>query len=587
MLDNPEVLQNIRVQTLINAKMYDGHANPKAVMGKLLGTYKELRPFAKDLGPIIASMVKEISSMSMEEIDVQISQLAPDAIQQEKQKKETKSKARKEQKKDLPNIPSAVKGKFTVRYAPDPSKYPHIGQGMNFLINRMYADKYEGKVVLRFDDTNPAIVQKKYFDAIKEGLLWLGCTWDKEVRASQFLDEFYDVAKQWIEQQWMYVCLCEGETLSKGREDGKACMHRTHSVKENQQLFAEMLANKYLPGEATVRLMGDMTSDNNVMRDPIMYRIVTETHEMLDQFYPVFPTYDFESSYLDWKMGVTHIIRSGEFGTMRQELQGFIINKLGGTTPEFRSFGRFNIQGCPTKGRVIRELVQSKVVSGWDDIRLITLAGLKHRGIHPHTPRILIQEAGLTPKNTNIAWSTVEKKSKELLEPNSKRLFFVEDPVKLHVSDGPQESVEFPFHPDQEGFGKRILPVGKIFHISKSDADELQVGDIIRLKDLFNVKIITIGKQLKAVFAGNTIEARMPKIQWVSKQGVKGELLVPDLLEKVKNEINEDSLYTISGLFEPAVKSISWDDIVQLERVGFARLQFDGIRVSGHIVHQS
>ncbi len=582
MLDDPEIMKIIRVQTLVNAKMFKGKPNPKAIIGKLMGQHPNLRPHAKELGPVIAKLVSEISSMRLDDIDAELKKIAPDAVQTVKKKKAEKVKKRIEKKKGLEDIPSAIDGKFVVRYAPDPSKYPHIGQGMNFLINRMYADKYHGKVVLRFDDTNPTIVRAKYFDAIKDGLLWLGCTWDTEIRASQFLDEFYKLAEDWIAKKWMYVCLCEGDKLSKGRENGVACEHRDDD--NSAQLFRDMLDNKFKAGQATVRLMGDMSSDNNVMRDPVMFRIVTDKHEMLDKFYPVFPTYDFESAYLDWKMGITHIIRSGEFGTMRQEMQIFIIEKLGGKAPEFKSFGRFNIQGCPTKGRVIRELVETQVVEGWDDIRLITLAGLRHRGVHPHTPRLLIQEAGLTPKNTNIAWSTFEKKSKELLEPNAKRLYFVENPVKLTVTGVDKREVNMPYHPDHKEYGVRTVIVENTIYLSKNDTATLRVGDTVRLKDLYNVKISYKGRSLRAEFAGDDLIPKVKKIQWVV-DGVRGTLRVPDLLEKQKGKINEASMSEISGLFESSISNITADEVIQLERVGYARV-FVSDEITGHLVHK-
>lgn len=586
MLEDPEIKKKIWIETLVNAKMFNGTPNPKAVIGKLLGKNAELRSHAKDLGSVVAGITKEISSMTMDEIEEELQKIAPDAVKKEKIEKKKKADERIAQKKELEELEGVEKGNFVVRYAPDPSKYPHIGQGMNFLINRMYAEKYNGKVVLRFDDTNPTIVKSKYFDAIKDGLRWLGCEWDTEVRASQFLEEFYKVAKEWIQKGWMYVCLCAGETLSKNREDGIACEHRKNTEEQSLSLFDKMLNNEFKPGEATVRLTGDMNSDNNVMRDPIMFRVVTDTHEMLDKFYPVFPTYDFESAYLDWKMGITHIIRSGEFGTMRQELQSFIIGKLGGKIPHFKSFGRFNIQGCPTKGRVIRELVQSEVVTGWDDIRLITLAGLRNRGVHPYTPRLLIQEAGLTPKSTNIAWSTFEKKSKELLEPNARRLFFVEEPIKISISGAEPKTISIPYHPDNEKFGNRDISVGNVVYISSEDAKELKTGMIFRLKDLYNVKVTYKAKSMKVEFAGNGIESKMMKIQWVPEDGINGTLVVPDLLEPKKNEINENSLSEITGLFEANVSQIQSDEVVQLERVGYAKITKNTEKISGHIVHR-
>lgn len=587
MTEDNQLKTKIREEVLLNAILFDGKANPKAVMGKILGKYSEYRKEVKLVSELIQTVIEEYKGYSVDDIKQELTKINPDAISTHKKKKEKSADIRREQKKELEELDNVVKGKFKVRYAPDPSKYPHIGQGMNYLINRMYADKYDGKVILRFDDTNPKIVRKEYYQAIKDGMTWLGATWDEEVRASELIEEFYDLARTWIDKNYLYVCTCEPKKLSEDRQNKIPCKHRDQDAKQNSKLFEKMINGDYKVGGAIVRLLADMQSENNVMRDPIMFRLVEDQHPMLDKFYHVFPTYDFESPYLDNKYGVTHIIRSGEFGTMRQEMQSFIIEKLGGKIPEFKTFGRYNIQGCPTKGRVIRELVDNNIVTGWDDIRLITLVGLKKRGIHPRTPRILIEEAGTTPKNTNIAWTTFEKKSRELLEPTAKRLFYVENPVKLLVKDHGIEVVSLDFHPDRPEYGKRSIKLSDEFFVEIKDTAALKVGDVFRLKDLFNVKVLEIDADfIGGEFAGEEIIAGTRKIHWVSDDNIPGKLLVPGILEKAKGKINEDSLSEIHGLFEKSILKISSDEVVQLERVGYAKLKATDEIVTGHIVHK-
>ena len=319
----------IKVQVLLNAKLYKGKPNEKAIMGKLLGKHATLRSKAAEVKSIISELVEEIQNWNPDQISEELLMLDPEAEVAHKQRKKKQVKRRKEQKKELPELKNVVKGEFVVRYAPDPSKFPHLGQGMNFLVNRIYADKYDGKVILRFDDTNPAIVKKKYYDAIREGLLWLGATWDKEIKASDYIDEFYAITKDWIEKGNLYVCTCSGELVKSNRENSIACDHRSYSTTKNLEEFDKMLSGEYKSGDAIVRLIGNMETDNMVMRDPAMLRIVADQHPLLDKFYPVFPMYDFESAFLEYKMGITHVIRSGEFGTMRQELQSTLITKLG------------------------------------------------------------------------------------------------------------------------------------------------------------------------------------------------------------------------------------------------------------------
>ncbi|MCE7735304.1 MAG: glutamate--tRNA ligase [Candidatus Heimdallarchaeota archaeon] len=577
----------IKVQVLLNAKLYKGKPNEKAILGKLLGKHAELRSQAVEVKTLITEIFEEIKDWTADQISKELIVLDPDAENTHNLQKKKQVKRRKEQKKELPELKNAVKGKFVVRYAPDPSKYPHLGQGMNFLVNRIYADKYDGKVILRFDDTNPAIVQKKYYDAIKEGLLWLGATWDEEINASDYIDEFYDITKDWIEKGYLYVCTCDGELVKSNRENSIACDHRSYSTTKNQEEFDKMLSQEYKSGDAIVRLMGDLNTDNMVMRDPAMLRIVSDEHPLLDKFYPVFPMYDFESAFLEYKMGITHVIRSGEFGTMRQELQSTLIKKFGGKVPEFFSFGRFNIQGSPTKGRVIRELVETGVVLGWDDIRLVTLAGMKKRGLHPNTARLIIQEAGLTSKNTQIAWQTVEAKSKELLEPISKRYFFIPNPIKVIVENCEKQSFELPIHPDHPEFGVRDFNITGEFYLSKDDTDKFKEGSMIRLKDLFNIKITKIeSDKILSEFAGNDIKAAKKKLQWITQDFIPGKLDVPELLQKTKKEINSDSMGSTEGFFESSISQINEDDIIQLERVGYAKIKIEDEKITGHIIHK-
>ncbi|MHA2099735.1 MAG: glutamate--tRNA ligase family protein [Candidatus Kariarchaeaceae archaeon] len=577
----------IKVQVLLNAKLYEGQPNEKAILGKLLGKHADLRPRAVEIKSFISEIANEVGGLSTDEITQELNKIDPNAEKEHKYRKKTQTKQRQEQKKELPELKNAIKGKFVVRYAPDPSKYPHLGQGMNFLVNRIYADKYGGKVILRFDDTNPAIVKKKYYDAIKDGLLWLGATWDEEINASDYIDEFYEVTKELIDKGLLYVCKCHGDVVKGNREASITCIHRSHSKSQNAEDFNKMLVGEYKTGEAIVRLVGNLSSDNMVMRDPTMLRIVVDQHPLLDKFYPVFPMYDFASAFLEFKMGITHVIRSGEFGTMRQELQSTLISNFGGKVPEFFSFGRFNIQGSPTKGRVIRELVETGVVNGWDDIRLVTLAGIKKRGLHPNTARLIIQEAGLTSKSSQVAWQTVEAKSKELLEPVSKRFFFIPNPIKVVVQDCQESTFELPIHPDHPEYGIREFKITGNFYLSRDDTNKFKEGSLIRLKDLFNIKIIKIKTDLIiSEHAGDDIKATKKKLQWITQDYIPGKLDVPELLQKSKNEINADSMGLTEGFFESSISNVSQDDVVQLERVGYAKVKLEGGEVNGHIIHK-
>ncbi|MHA2503406.1 MAG: glutamate--tRNA ligase family protein [Candidatus Kariarchaeaceae archaeon] len=578
-----DVKEKILIDVLLNAKLHDGKPNAKVVMGGIMGKNPDLRSLAKQISPYIAEVVADVSSWEMPAIESRLNELAPDAEANREAKKEAKSQARKEQKKGLPELPNAEKGKVRLRYAPDPSKYPHLGQGMNYLINHMYREMYDGWIMLRFDDTNPEKVDPIYFDAIKDGMNWLGCTWNEEVRASAFLDDMYDAARDLLSRGEFYFCSCTSDEFNARKDEGKSCPHR--DGEGNLDEFNKMVEGKYQPGEGVIRMKGELTSDNLNMRDPVMFRLSPHKHALTDATYVTWPLYDFESAFFEARYEITHVIRSGEFGTMRQELQSHLIKLMGGTVPEFVQFGRFNIQGSPTSGRVIRELVQKGIVQDWDDLRLLTLQAVERRGLHPDTARMLIQAASITPKSSTIAWVTVESVSRQLLDREAPRLFMAEDPIKVVVADAPEIDLELEYHPDLPDLGKKSYLTGMEFWISGVDAD-VKMGDLIRLKDLYNIKITGMGEALHAEYAGDEILKKVPKIQWVEVPGEKITLVNPQLLYPSKDVLNEDSLLEISGYIETSVENFSDGRVVQLERVGFAKINHTENGYMGHFVHK-
>jgi len=576
-----EIERKILVEALINAKEYGGKTNPKAVLGKLMGKYPDFRSQAKTLAPMVNKIITEKFPMEISEVDKLLTELDPDALGKRKETIKKQKRIVEKKKGELVDLPGAELGKITVRLAPDPSKYPHVGQLLNYTINQMYADKYKGKIVLRFDDTNPAKVKPIFFDAIKEGMKWGGIKWDEETRASEHIEEFYEVAIDFIKSGDFYVCTCDRDVMRENREKKIECSCRSKGVDEVLELFSKMQKNEIQ--NAIVRLVGDMKSENPVMRDPVMFRMVDVQHPMLDKFYPVFPTYDFESPYLDWKYKITHILRSGEFGPMRQEQQSYIIEKLGGKVPVFFSYGRYNIKGCPLKGRVLRDLVERKVVTGWDDIRLFTVEGWKRRGIQPEVLKDLIRENGTTPNSSTIDWSVVERYNKKLLEPMSLKVFGVRNPMELVVENPESRTVELSF---ADGLSdKRIQKVDSKIYIDGSDASKLKVGETVRLKELYNIKVKKIGKKfIIEKLEDESVEKNMKKIQWVS-DFIESEIQVPSLLEPKRNEIDENSLVSEKILFEKSIGQLKGENYFQIERVGYAKLTILDNKISGHIIH--
>lgn len=587
---NDEIQKAIYIELLLNAKDFGGSPNSKAVLGKVMGRFPEARKEAVKYKELIEQIISEEFPKSTEEILLKLEELDPEALKKKEQSKKEKKEKTEQRKRELTELPNVIPGKLVVRYAPDPSKYPHLGHALNYRINRMYVEKYGGRANLRFDDTNPTKVRPEYYEAIKEGLRWANAPWDDEFKASDFMEEFYIAARKLIRNDLFYICNCEPAVMKKNREEGIECECRNKTVDQNLEEFEQMVAGDVKENAAVVRLKGDMKSKNSVMRDPVMFRILHEKHPLHDRYYYLWPLYDFESSYMDYKLGTTHIIRSSEFGTMRQELQSLLIEAFGGQKPTFFSYGRYNIVGCPTKGRVIRELVENKVVSGWDDIRLVTIEGLKKRGIQPEVITDLIREKGTTPKSTTIAWSDIVKFNRIHLTPKSRHFFAVRKPFAIYVKDAPKREVELVNNPDNPDLGTRTLHTKDSFYLDNNDQELFKEGRLIRLKDLYNIEVLKFNEKSGiwiCTYAENQeLDKKMPKIQWVPTHSSKdAELQIPELLEPKPGKINRKSMKKIRLKVEHNIQSINEGEIVHFERIGYAKLFRKENKIYGHLVH--
>ncbi len=544
---------------LKNALEY-GKASEKSVAGKVFREFPEARKNPGETLAKISEIVSRVNAMSEEEIRKELEEKFPEMLEERK----------KEKKRELPPLPKAEPGKVVTRMPPEPNAYPHIGHAISFFFNWYYARRYNGKVILRFDDTNPKKEKLEYYDAIKEGLEWLGLDWDIEHRMSDDMEKYYSYAEELIKKGKAYVCTCDPETIHKNRAEGKECEHRNQSVKENLELWKRMLAGEFEEGQAILRYKGDMKSKNTVMRDPTLARIIIGNHPIQGDKYIVWPTYDFATAIEDAILGITHILRSNEF-ELRNELQRAIRDDLGLRQPEIIHYSRFNVEGVKASKRVIRQLIEEGKVTGWDDPRLVTLIGLKRRGIVPETIKELAMELGLSTSQPVISWDTIFAINRKILDPKVNRYFAVVEPVKLLVEEAPKKIAELKNHPNFPERGTRKVKTDGTFYISRSDAEKLRPGDQIRLKDLYNIEISHIGEgEISALYIGNPVIKDMPKIQWVTPEAKEFKLVVPDLLFK-GGEYNPESLKELEMLGEPALESLEPGTIVQLERIGFAR----------------
>ncbi|MFH1181719.1 MAG: glutamate--tRNA ligase [Candidatus Woesearchaeota archaeon] len=533
---------------LQNAVQFNGKANPGAVIGKiipLLSDKSKIPSVSKE----VAAIVKEVNSLKLEEQKAKLAKLAPEMLEK-----------KKGERRKLPPLKNAVKGKVVTRIPPEPSKYPHVGHALSFLINYIYAKEYYGRSILRFDDTNPMLAKKEYAEAIIEDLKFLQIKPDATVYASNDLPKMYACAERLIKSGHAYICFCDREEMQQMRHEGHECTCRMKKIEKDLEEWKKMLRGEYQEGEAVLRLKANMKAGNYVMRDPVIFRINYAPHFLQGTKYKVWPMYDFESAYEDGTLGVTHIFRSIEFGEMRIELQNRIQELLGLPRQTIVQYGRFNIVGSITRGRLIREMIDKGEMAGWDDPRLVTIRALKRRGIQPETFKEFAIEVGLSATQTNIDWTVIAAINRKILDPISGRYFFVKNPKKIIVKGAPKRNIELKLHPEREQ-KERKFSVGENFYIAENDFNEIREKDLIRLMDCLNFR--KKGKE----FVFDSLEVEKYRsggksiIQWLPADAtVQAEILMPDAS-------------VARGLAEKNIESVKVGEVVQFVRFGFCRLE--------------
>jgi glutamyl-tRNA synthetase len=557
---------------LQNAVKHEGKAEAGAVVSKVLGDTPGLRTMAKEVARVAAEVVKAVNAMSLQAQEQALKDRYPEAIL---------TPEKKEGRVGLPPLEGAEKGKLVVRLPPEPSGFMHIGHAMAGTINAVYKENYDGKLWLRFEDTNPRKVQKRYYESFRKGYTWLGIKWDYEKNVSSDVELLYQHIQSLIEAGSAYACACPPETMKKLRFDGKACEHRAQTTERNLAVWDEMLGRKHKEGSYVIRLKGDLASLDYSLRDPNIARIIDYTHPLTGDKYCVWPTYDFEVVVEDQVCGVTHILRSSEFHVGLQEL---IRSLLGFPTISVRQFSRFNFKGTPVQKRLLRPLVEEKLVTGWDDPRMPTIEGVIRRGILPETIRRFTIEVGYTKSEHTFDWSLLFAVNRKILDPVTKRVYFVPDPQKLAVQGAPEKQVAIPFHP-LEKLGERTVKTAGTFFVPSADIGKMTEGQVFRLMELYNVRLVskTPGGEAIGRFEGEEMIQDSRKLQWVTQEDSHGvEVLEPSELYNEDGTFNKDSLKTRLGVAEGAFDSLKVGDIVQFPRYGFVRVDAPSRCVLAH-----
>ncbi len=587
MIDDKE----LEILVLKNALPHQGKADLNSVIKTLVANHPEIRPQIKQLIPRVKQLVQKTNEMAMSQQEARLLELLPDANVDEIK---AGGKAKKEKELQLPPLPNAHKGKVVTRFPPEPNGYLHIGHAKAALIDYEYARMYDGKFIVRFDDTNPKNAQAEFYEVQLADLQWLGIEPDHVYNSSDNIETHYDLARKLLQQGDAYTCNCPIEVMRENRKQGIACNCRNLSIEDHLKRFTDMHdASKVKEGEMVVRLKGDLQNPNTAMRDPTLFRIIDHPHPKLGNKYRVWPTYDFVGAVEDSLSGVTHAFRSKEY-ELRLEAYHYLLDKLGLRHPHMTEFSRLDVEGLPVSKRKIKPLIEKKIVNGFDDFRLPTLRGLSSRGFVPEAIKRFVIAQGIGKTEGKVVLSALEAENRKILDPITRRLYFVRNPriayIEDPVPDYPRE-IELAYHPDKKEFGTRTIPLDQdqVFYIDEDDVNNLEVGEIFRFKGLFNVEVKSLPAAPEPIvlkWRGTKIIKESKKIQWVSANPVKVRMYIAEKLyltvtRKInKNEkstleiLNPTSLRLVEGWCEPSIlKDFKVGDHAQFERVGFIKIK--------------
>ena len=503
-------------------------------------------------------------------------------------------------------------GRVHTRFPPEPNGYLHIGHGKALTIDFGIAERYGGLTNLRYDDTNPVKEDTEYVDAIKEDIHWLGFDWgDREFYASDYFEQLYEMALQLIRQGQAYVDDLSADEIRAYRgtltEAGKNSPWRERSIEENLDLFARMRAGEFPDGSRTLRAKIDMSAPNMNMRDPVMYRILHASHHRTGDAWCIYPMYDFAHGQSDSLEGITHSMCSLEYENHRP-LYDWFLDQLGLFHPQQIEFARLNLTHTVMSKRKLRRLVEEKLVSGWTDPRMPTLAAMRRRGYPPEAIRSFLEAVGVAKNDSFVDVELLEHFVRDALNAQSKRRMAVLQPLKVILDNYPEGKTEYftvsDFPQDPECKTKRQVPFGRELYIERDDFMEnpvpkyfrLTMGREVRLMNAYYITATSVEKDEQGEIAavhctfdpesrgGMSADGRKVKgtIHWVSAaHAVDAEVRLYEQLfedkfpedlpegETFLDHVNKNSLTVCQAKLEPALADAQAGESWQFVRSGY------------------
>ncbi len=569
-MDIDEIKKLIWIFGLTNAVKFEGKPNLKAIMGKLMSQKPELRTQVNDIKPVLDETIVKISKLTLDEKKEKLLQLDPTALEKKVTSKE---------KKELPDLPNTQNyDEIIMRLAPYPSGALHIGNARMVILNSEYVKRYNGELILFFDDTigspksmrnNPKAkyVLPDAYQLIKDGLKWLDVNFSEVYYKSDRLEIYYEYCEKLIQDNIAYVCFCSAtEFRDRYKKKKEQCPHRNQSVRINLQEWNNMKTGKYHETDVVVRLKTGMDQKDPAIRDQIIMRISEAEHPRVGNKYLAWPMLEFSWAIDDHLIGATHILRGIDL-VKEDVIEEFIWDHFNWKKGEFLHYGRIKFSNMKLSKTQSRNNIIQGIFDGWDDPRTWSLQSLEKRGIKAEALKKTLLELGMSTTGIIFDESWLYSKNKDIIDGLSNRYFYVEEPINIEIENVPisecvAEPLLLPSNPEK---GKRKIKVItkdnrlKVL-IAHSDANKLRKGQILRLKDLINIKIMSIDLNKNLInsnFHSFELNREFSIIQWVSKEeNVKVSIIKPDgTISKGNGEVN--------------LVNIPLNKTIQFERFGF------------------
>ncbi|MDQ2055076.1 glutamate--tRNA ligase [Halobellus sp. H-GB7] len=557
-----QVEREAEKHALLNAVKYESDADVGAVMGPLMGENPDFRPHGDEIPGVVGGVVARVNDLSTEEKRERLETLAPEELEEIEAEDEG-------DEHDLPDLPNAeAYDEVRMRAAPNPNGPWHIGHARMPAVIGSYKERYDGSFIVRFDDTDPETKRPDLdaYDAILDDIDYLGFEPDDVIIASDRLETYYEHARNLIDAGGAYTCSCSGETFSDLKNSGEACPHRDKDVETTMEEFEAMIDGEYSAGEMVLRVRTDIEHKNPALRDWVAFRMIDTPHPRDEAAaYRCWPMLDFQSGVDDHLTGVTHIIRGIDLQDSAKRQQ-FVYDYFDWEYPEVIHWGHVQVDAYDVKlsTSTLKEKIEAGELDGWDDPRAPTLKSLRRRGIRGEAVVEALTALGTSTSNVDLSMSSIYAENRELVDDEAERYFLVRDGERFEVAGGP-DAGHPPLHPDHEERGERTIPA--------TDGVVLEAGDVpaegerVWLKGYACVR--REGDDLVATDDGIDVvrSGDVDVVHWAPAE---------DVVDVRMRSPDGD----VTGVAEPDFADTAVDDVVQFERIGFARVDEHGAEES-------